>query len=851
MPSRGTFDQFGSANGSLTYSIPVDTIVAAIIAWVRRHRFLVLGCLLGTTLLSLEGVRRLSFDSDVLSLLPRDRSVFQSFRVFLERFRTLDQLYVVFTAPEDHAISEYSDDIDGWVTRLRAVPEIARVDAGFFEHARDFGWLAEHQLLLLHGGLLDEALRRLSVDGMPGAVSARKDLLTLPSPEVVELVRQDPTGLLDLLRRALGEGQTGINLRVGKEGYVTPDGRSRLVIAKPNRPPFDATFSQALDERLQEIERSFARPIDRIDNGNEALLPPMQVQFAGGHRVAVETERVIRRESIMNTVGSLCLILPLLFVVFRSSWLITVGALPSALSILFTLGALGFAGVKLSAAATGGAAMLFGLGVDGVVLLYVAHQLATSSSANGSEVEGIVGPSSSMLLGMWTTAATFYGLMFVDFPSLQELGRLLGHSMMVCGLLTLVVVPALLPKRALRSAGPFLTMPRLAAWILRWHRTLLSVGFALTCILGIAATRLRVNPTLDRLRSVTEAAQLEQKIAAAFALPTDVYVALANGPQLEPLLEANEQLARQLATEIPDLAFQAPARLLPSARSQAQTAGTIAQAHLSAVSVRASLERARQNQDFRPGAFEPFSARIPSLLDPEQRLSYEGYINHGLIDLIDRFIVQENNRWTLATYMFPTNPEQTDRIESILNDNASHTLTGLSLVNRELARSFVPQFIKGLAIGTVVVAALVGLAFREWRLSVYALLPTAIGLIWAAGALALAGIELDLFSVFAVVTFVGIGVDYGVHLVHRSNERGDATRATAELAPVILVAATITMMGYGTLITSSYPPLRSIGVVSVACTFALAAASLLVLPALLMTANRRAVCTVDRTSSAS
>ena len=77
--------------------------------------------------------------------------------------------------------------------------------------------------------------------------------------------------------------------------------------------------------------------------------------------------------------------------------------------------------------------------------------------------------------------------------------------------------------------------------------------------------------------------------------------------------------------------------------------------------------------------------------------------------------------------------------------------------------------------------------------------------------LAIAGVELDLFAVFAVVTFVGIGVDYGIHLVHRYQERGDAERATAELAPVILVAAAITMLGYGTLVTSSYPPLRSIG----------------------------------------
>ena len=77
------------------------------------------------------------------------------------------------------------------------------------------------------------------------------------------------------------------------------------------------------------------------------------------------------------------------------------------------------------------------------------------------------------------------------------------------------------------------------------------------------------------------------------------------------------------------------------------------------------------------------------------------------------------------------------------------------------------------------------------------------------------------------------GVDYGVHLVHRYQERGDATRATAELAPVILVAGAITLLGYATLINSSYPPLRSIGLVSAVSVVALAAASVLLLPALL------------------
>ena len=59
-------------------------------------------------------------------------------------------------------------------------------------------------------------------------------------------------------------------------------------------------------------------------------------------------------------------------------------------------------------------------------------------------------------------------------------------------------------------------------------------------------------------------------------------------------------------------------------------------------------------------------------------------------------------------------------------------------------------------------------------------------------------------------------------------------RAVSELAPVILVAAAITLLGYGTLLNSSYPPLRSIGIVSAVSVFTLAAASVLVLPALLM-----------------
>ena len=106
--------------------------------------------------------------------------------------------------------------------------------------------------------------------------------------------------------------------------------------------------------------------------------------------------------------------------------------------------------------------------------------------------------------------------------------------------------------------------------------------------------------------------------------------------------------------------------------------------------------------------------------------------------------------------------------------------------------------------------------------------------------LAISGVSLDLFSMFAVMTFVGIGVDYGIHLVHRCAHGEDDERvgAVAHLGPVILVAALTTLFGFGTLVTSSYPPLRLLGLVSTVAIVALGAASLFVLPALLLKPRR-------------
>ena len=100
--------------------------------------------------------------------------------------------------------------------------------------------------------------------------------------------------------------------------------------------------------------------------------------------------------------------------------------------------------------------------------------------------------------------------------------------------------------------------------------------------------------------------------------------------------------------------------------------------------------------------------------------------------------------------------------------------------------------------------------------------------------------ELDLFSLFAAMTFIGIATDYDIYVIHRYSVEG--TRPMREVltrtGPGILVAGATTLIGFGSLINSSYGPLHSFGITSVTMIACSLVASLLVLPALLQEVSR-------------
>jgi predicted RND superfamily exporter protein len=777
---------------------------------------------------------RVSFDANVLNLLPRRSPPVQSFRTFLQEFGSLDHLYIVFESAD--TIGDHSDLVDAYVEELRKAPEIASVDVQLFEPGKDWGYLYDRELYLLGSTSAAEALARLRPPALDREIAHARELLSVPSSDVKALVQQDPVGLLGLLRDRIGRQNGFAAFDPTQAGYVSKDGHSRLVIVKPAGAPFDTDFCKRLFRRLDEVARSARASAGADESG------AVSIQAAGAYRVSLEAESLIRTEGIVNTVGSLVLLLVIVLLLFRTPWMMLYGALPLALAAVLALGITGAIQGSLSPATSGAAGMLFGLGLDGVVLLYMRYLEEQEAGRPQAEAgRRMAGTASAVVLAQVTTAATFIALLFIDFPTLQDLGAIVGAGILLACGFTLVLLPALLSRSRSIGGGRVLTAAWLGDFVVRRSRAIVAAAAVATVVLGAAASRLHVDMGLERLQAQTHGSQLEREVAARFSLPTDELYVLNENDRLEPLVSADARVTVELAKHDPGMAVSGIGLLLPPTDVQTAVARQIRGAGVSAGETAAAIRAAAEHAGFRPDALGPFLQRLPRLLDPEARITYDGLIEHGLESIVSRFIVRRSGRYAAVTYLYPRPGVDFDALESTLHGiDPGLQLTGLPVINHDLSQRFPRQFLKGIALGTIAVGLLIHAVFRSIRYTLLALVPTVAGFVWSAGLLALWRVELDLFSMFAAVTCIGIAVDYGIYVLHRyANEAGGDVRAVlTRTGAAIMIACLTALVGFGSLVNSSYGPLRVFGMVSAVTLICCLAASLLLLPALLVQIDR-------------
>ena len=120
-----------------------------------------------------------------------------------------------------------------------------------------------------------------------------------------------------------------------------------------------------------------------------------------------------------------------------------------------------------------------------------------------------------------------------------------------------------------------------------------------------------------------------------------------------------------------------------------------------------------------------------------------------------------------------------------------------------------------------------------------ALCPLLGGVAYMLGLSALLGIELNPANAVVVPLILGIGIDDGIHIVHRYRERKDVGAAVKLTGRAVIMTSLTTMVGFGSLSTSHFPALASLGHIALLGIGSCLLTSLLLLPSLLMLVGKK------------
>ncbi len=140
------------------------------------------------------------------------------------------------------------------------------------------------------------------------------------------------------------------------------------------------------------------------------------------------------------------------------------------------------------------------------------------------------------------------------------------------------------------------------------------------------------------------------------------------------------------------------------------------------------------------------------------------------------------------------------------------------------------------AILTIIVVFLLLLwDFKKIHLAILAMVPLIVGAIWMVGTMHLLGLQLTLVNLMGLPLILGIGIDDGVHILHRYRieGRGKIRTVFTSTGKAVMLTSLTTMLAFGSLVFATYRGLGSLGIALFIGVGTCFLTSVIILPALL------------------
>jgi len=146
-------------------------------------------------------------------------------------------------------------------------------------------------------------------------------------------------------------------------------------------------------------------------------------------------------------------------------------------------------------------------------------------------------------------------------------------------------------------------------------------------------------------------------------------------------------------------------------------------------------------------------------------------------------------------------------------ERVSEKATGSGPLFKALLRIFGQDGRNAIILTIIVVFLLLWIDFHSPRQAIMAMIPLALGAFWMVGLMHIVGMKLSMMSVMGLPLIIGIGIDDGVHIIHRWRHEGKGKIQVvfASTGKAILLTSLTTMFAFGSLVFSIFPALGQFG----------------------------------------
>ena len=183
--------------------------------------------------------------------------------------------------------------------------------------------------------------------------------------------------------------------------------------------------------------------------------------------------------------------------------------------------------------------------------------------------------------------------------------------------------------------------------------------------------------------------------------------------------------------------------------------------------------------------------------------------------ILDQFANKDRTRFLISVYPNASIWTNMAFLKNFVNDleSVNDRATGMAAIFQALIEIIGQDGRKALLLTVILVFVLLWLDFRRPDHALIAILPLAAGVLWMVGLMKLTGLQFTVINVMGLPMIVGIGIDDGVHIVHRwiSEGKRDLLTVFSSTGKAIFLTTLTTMLAFGSLYFSVWRGFASLG----------------------------------------